>query len=104
MYNLFREKFPDQYFTEITYLDVFQPENDKIMELSMNYHLFDLNFQEIWNGFNVLFNINNLTESIKLYNPDFMFDSSGDIIKLQKMMEDFYDLYYELKTREEFYR
>ena len=103
MYNLFREKFPDQYFTEITYLDVFQPENDKIMELSMNYHLFDLNFQEIWNGFNVLFNINNLTESIKLYNPDFMFDSSGDIIKLQKMMEDFYDLYYELKTREEFY-
>lgn len=103
MYNLFKDKFPDQYFTEITYLDVFQPEYDKIMELSMNYHLFDLNFQEIWKGFNVLFNIENLTESIKLYNPDFMFDSSGDIVKLQRMMEDFYDLYYELKTREGYY-
>lgn len=103
MYNLFREKFPDQYFTEITYLDVFQPEYDKIMELSMNYHLFDLNFKEIWDGFNVLFKVDSLTESIKLYNPDFMFDSSGDIIKLQRMMEDFYDLYYELKTREGYY-
>ena len=103
MYNLFREKFPDQYFTEITYLDVFQPEYDKIMELSMNYHLFDLNFKEIWDGFNVLFKVDNLTESIKQYNPDFMFDSSADIIKLQRMMEDFYDLYYELKTREGYY-
>ena len=103
MYNLFKEKFPDQYFTEITYLDVFQPEYDKIMELSMNYHLFDLNFKEIWDGFNVLFNINNLTESIKENNSDFMFDSSGDIIKLQRMMEDFYDLYYELKTMEGYY-
>ena len=101
MYKVFTDHYI--YFNEITYLDVFKPEDDVIMQLSINYNLFDINFQNIFNEFSKLFNIEDYTKHIKNSNPDFMFDSSNDIVYLQTMLQDFYDVYYELKTREQYY-